>query len=155
MGGDKFDEAITRYIRRQYNLLIGERTAEEIKIAVGSAIREGRPDNPRIDVRGRDLLTGLPKTIVVNSQESFNALEESVETIVGGVKEVLERTPPELSADIFHKGIVMTGGGSLVYGINIRISRETGLSVIVADDPISCVVLGTGKVLERSFNNYK
>ncbi|MDD2233404.1 MAG: rod shape-determining protein MreB [Desulfitobacteriaceae bacterium] len=151
IGGDKFDEAITRFIRRRHNLLIGERTAEAIKIAVGSAIREGRPDNPSIDVRGRDLVTGFPKAVVVNSQECFTALEEYVEVIVGGVKEVLERTPPELSADILHKGIVMTGGGSLVHGIDIRISRETGLSVIVAEDSMSCVVLGTGKVLERSF----
>ena len=151
IGGDKFDESIIRFIRREHNLMIGERTAEEIKIAVGSAIREGRPDNAQIDVRGRDLVTGLPKTIVVNSQECFIALEESVEAIVGGVKEVLERTPPELAADILSKGIVMTGGGSLLHGIDIRISRETGLPVIIAEDPISCVALGTGKVLEGIF----
>ena len=151
VGGDKFDEAIIRFIRREHNLMIGERTAEEIKMAVGSAIREGRPDNAQIDVRGRDLVTGLPKTVVVNSQECFIALEESVEASVGGVKEVLERTPPELSADILNKGIMMTGGGSLIHGIDIRISRETELPVTIADDPISCVALGTGKVLEGIF----
>ena len=151
LGGDKFDEAIIRYIRRQYNLMIGERTAEEIKMTVGSAIREGRPDNAQIDVRGRYLVSGLPKTVIVNSQEIYNAVEELVETIIGGVKEVLERTPPELSSDILDKGIVMTGGGSLIHGIDIRISRETGLPVTVADDPIACVVLGTGLVLKSIF----
>ncbi len=151
VGGDKFDEAIIRHIRREYNLMIGERTAEEVKIAVGSAVPEGRPDHAEIDVRGRDLVTGLPKTINVNSKECYVALEESIEAIVGAVKEVLERTPPELSADILNKGIVMTGGGSLVYGFDTRISRETGLPVTLADDPISCVALGTGKVLEHSF----
>lgn len=151
VGGDKFDEAIIRHIRREYNLMIGERTAEEVKIAVGSAIPEGRQDHAEIDVRGRDLVTGLPKTITVNSKECYLALEESVEAIIGAVKEVLERTPPELSADILNKGIVMTGGGSLIYGFDERISRETGLPVTVADDPISCVALGTGKVLEYSF----
>lgn len=151
VGGDKFDEAIMRHIRREYNLMIGERTAEEIKIAVGSAIREGRSDNAMIDVRGRDLVTGLPKTITVDSKECFAALEESIEAIVAGVKEVLERTPPELSADILNRGIVMTGGGSLIYGFDIRLARETGLPVILAEDPISCVALGTGKVLDGSF----
>ncbi len=151
VGGDKFDEAIMRFVRREHNLMIGERTAEEIKMQVGSAIPEGRPDNAELDVRGRDLVTGLPKTISVNSRECSFALEESVEAIVGAVKEVLERTPPELSADILNKGIVMTGGGSLVYGFDIRLSRETALPVSLAEDPISCVALGTGKVLEGSF----
>jgi rod shape-determining protein MreB len=150
IGGDKFDEAISRYIRRVHNLMIGERTAEEIKIAIGSAIPEGRP-SAEIDVRGRDLITGLPKTIKVNSQECFFALEESVEVIVAGVKEVLELTPPELSSDILDKGIIMTGGGSLMYGFDTRLSRETGLPVSLAEDPISCVALGTGKVLSGSF----
>ncbi|ODA42616.1 rod shape-determining protein MreB [Desulfosporosinus sp. BG] len=150
VGGDKFDEAITRYIRREHNLMIGERTAEEIKMAVGSAIPEGRPA-AIIDVRGRDLITGLPKTVKVNSQECFVALEESIEAIVAGVKEVLERTPPELASDILDKGIIMTGGGSLMYGFDQRISRETGLPVSIAEDPISSVALGTGKVLNGCF----
>ncbi len=151
VGGDKFDEAIIRFVRREHNLMIGERTAEEIKIAVGAAIPEGRPGQAEIDVRGRDLISGLPKTIHVNSQECYQALEESIEAIVAAVKEVLERTPPELSADILNKGIMMTGGGSLVYGFDTRISRETELPVSMAEDPISCVALGTGKVLEGSF----
>ncbi len=146
VGGDKFDEAISRYIRREHNLMIGERTAEEIKIAVGSAVPEGRP-SASIDVRGRDLITGLPKTIKVRSQECFVALEESIDAIVAGVKEVLERTPPELSSDILDKGIIMTGGGAMIYGFDTRLSRETGLPVSLAEDPISCVALGTGKVL--------
>lgn len=150
VGGDKFDEAITRYIRREHNLMIGERTAEEIKMAVGSAIPEGRP-SAIIDVRGRDLITGLPKTVKVNSQECFVALEESIEAIVAGVKEVLERTPPELASDILDKGIIMTGGGALMYGFDQRISRETGLPVSIAEDPISSVALGTGKVLNGCF----
>jgi len=104
-----------------------------------------------IDVRGRDLVTGLPKTIAVSSQACFTALEEATDAVVGGVKEVLERTPPELSADIMNKGIIMTGGGALVYGFDIRLARETGLPVSLADDPISCVALGTGKVLEGDF----
>ena len=151
VGGDKFDESISRYIRREHNLMIGERTAEEIKIAIGAAISEGRPDLSDFDVRGRDLMTGLPKTIKVTSQECFIALEESIETIIAAVKEVLERTPPELSADILEKGIIMTGGGSMIYGLDTRLSRETGLPVSLADDPISCVVLGTGKLLNGCF----
>ncbi|MCO1601533.1 MULTISPECIES: rod shape-determining protein MreB [Desulfosporosinus] len=150
VGGDKFDEAISRYIRREHNLMIGERTAEEIKIAVGSAVSEGRP-SAYIDVRGRDLITGLPKTINVNSQECFVALEESIDAIVAGVKEVLERTPPELSSDILDKGIIMTGGGAMMYGFDTRLSRETGLPVSLAEDPISCVALGTGKVLTGKY----
>jgi len=151
IGGDKFDEAISRYIRREHNLMIGERTAEGIKIAVGSGISEGRPDHTDIDVRGRDLITGLPKTVRVTSQECYIALEESIETIIAAAKEVLERTPPELSADIYEKGIIMTGGGSMMYGLDIRLSRETGLPVSLADDPIACVVLGTGKLLNGCF----
>lgn len=150
-GGDKFDEVISRYVRREHNLMIGERTAEGIKIAVGAAISEGRPDLTDIDVRGRDLMTGLPKTVKVTSQECFIALEESIETIIAAVKEVLERTPPELSADILERGIIMTGGGSMIYGLDTRLSRETGLPVSLADDPISCVVLGTGKLLNGCF----
>ena len=147
VGGDKFDEAIIRYIRREHNLMIGERTAEEIKIAIGSAVQEGRPV-PDYDVRGRNLITGLPKTIKANSRECYAALEESIDAIVVAVKEVLERTPPELSSDILDKGIVMTGGGALMHGFDTRISRETGLPVSLADDPISCVALGTGRLLD-------
>jgi rod shape-determining protein MreB len=150
IGGDKIDEALVRYMRRYYNLMIGERTAEEIKIQIGTAYPPDQK-NVSMDVRGRDLVTGLPKTITVTSKECFIALEESVEAIIGAVKEVLERTPPELSADILNKGIVMTGGGSLVYGFDERLSRETNLPVYVAEDPISCVALGTGKLLDGKF----
>lgn len=146
VGGDKFDEAIIRYIRKEHNLMIGERTAEEIKIKVGSAFPELREDE-YTEVRGRDLLTGLPKTIQFNAFESFEAMREPIAAVVEAVKEVLEKTPPELAADILHQGIVMTGGGSLLHGLADLLSKETGLPVVVADNPISCVALGTGKVL--------
>jgi len=150
VGGDKMDEAIMRFIRREHNLMIGERTAEEIKIEIGCAVPEGRKEKKLWDVKGRDLITGLPKTVTISSQDTYRAMEESIETIIAGVKDVLERTPPELAADIMDKGIVMTGGGSLVDSLGDRISRETGLAVALADNPIHCVALGTGKVL-RSF----
>ncbi|AHF11072.1 MULTISPECIES: rod shape-determining protein MreB [Dehalobacter] len=151
MGGDKLDESIIRFIRREFNLMIGERTAEDIKIKVGCAVQEGKADNTEIDVRGRDLITGLPKTIMVDSKMTYKAMEESLEVIVAGVKDVLERTPPELAADIMNRGIVLTGGGSMVNSLDLRISKETGLIVTLADHPISCVALGTGKVLKNSF----
>lgn len=149
VGGDKFDEAIVRFIRKEYNVMIGDRTAEQIKINIGSALQEGRPSGENIfEVRGRDLVSGLPKTISVSSREVYGALEEPVEAVVSAVKEVLEKTPPELSADILNQGIVMTGGGSLLWGLDVRISRETQLPVQLAEDAVSCVALGTGKVLD-------
>lgn len=148
MGGDRLDESITRYIRKEFNLMVGERTAENIKIKIGCAVPEGKNDRNEIDVRGRDLITGLPKTVTVNSKMTYKAMEESLEVIVSGVKEVLERTPPELAADIMNRGIIMTGGGSMVDSLDVRIARETGLAVTLADSPISCVALGTGKVLD-------
>lgn len=151
VGGDKMDEAVIRFVRREHNLMIGERTAEEIKIRVGCAIPEGRKDNEEIEVKGRDLVTGLPKTIKINSKDTYRAMEEPVEAIVAGVKDVLERTPPELAADIMGKGVILTGGGSMLHSLDIRISKETGLETTLADNPISCVALGTGKLL-RSFN---
>lgn len=149
MGGDKFDEAIIRYIRREYNLLIGEPTAEEIKIKVGTAWVTHENRERSMEVRGRDLLTGLPKNIEISSEESFRALKEPVEAIIGVVKKVLEITPPELAADIVNNGIVMTGGGSLLHGLDILLSQETNLPVHVAEDAISCVAMGTGKALEQ------
>ncbi len=149
VGGDKFDEAIIRYIRREYNLMIGERTAEEIKIRVGTAYVSKENMDRSMEVRGRDLLTGLPKNIQVSSKESFKALQEPVEAIIEGVKKVLEITPPELAADIVNNGIVMTGGGSLLNGLDILLSKETNLPVHVAEDAISCVAMGTGKALEQ------
>jgi rod shape-determining protein MreB len=149
LGGDKFDEAIIRYIRREYNLLIGEPTAEDIKIKIGTAWVTDENRNRSMEVRGRDLLTGLPKNIEINSEVSYKALKEPVEAIIGGVKKVLEITPPELAADIVNNGIVMTGGGSLLHGLDILLSQETNLPVHVAEDAISCVAIGTGKALDQ------
>jgi rod shape-determining protein MreB len=146
IGGDKFDEAIIRYIKKMYNLMIGERTAEEIKIQIGSAYPEG--EGKSMDIRGRDLVTGLPRTIKFTSADSFQALSEPITSIIDGVKSVLERTPPELASDIVDKGVIMTGGGSLLHGFTRLLSEETGIPIHLAEDPLSCVVLGTGKILE-------
>lgn len=147
VGGDKFDDAIIRYIKKMYNLMIGERTAEEIKIQIGSAYPEG--EGKSMEVRGRDLVTGLPRTIRFTSADTFQALSEPITAIIDGVKSVLERTPPELASDIVDKGIVLTGGGALLSGFNRLLAEETGIPVHLADDPMSCVVLGAGKVLEH------
>ncbi|MDD4801784.1 MAG: rod shape-determining protein [Syntrophomonas sp.] len=149
VGGDKFDEAIIRYIRREYNLMIGERTAEELKIKVGSAWLTPENREREISVRGRDLVSGLPKTVVISSAESWEALEEPVYAVIDAVKKVLEITPPELAADIVNNGIVMTGGGSLLDGLDILLSQETQLPVHIAEDAISCVAIGTGKALNE------
>lgn len=149
VGGDKFDEAIVRAIRREYNLMIGERSAEELKINIGTAYPQGLSENRTMEVRGRDLVSGLPKTVTVSSRESYEALAEPVDAVVSAVKEVLEITPPELSADIINKGIVMTGGGALLDGLDILIAKETSLPVYIADDAISCVARGTGKALSQ------
>lgn len=147
VGGDKFDDAIVRYIRREYNLMIGERTAEELKIKAGTAYPAGDRKDVTAEIRGRDLVTGLPKTIKVHSQQVYEALIEPVEAIVSGVKEVLEKTPPELASDIVDKGMVMTGGGALLHGLNSLLEEETELPVHIADDAVSCVAMGTGKAL--------
>lgn len=145
VGGDKFDAALVQYIRRRYNLLIGEQTAEELKINIGTAHPGARRET--MAIRGRDLVTGLPKTVEVTSAETLEAMREPIEAVIGAIKEVLERTPPELAADIVDKGIVMTGGGSLLHGLDLLIQEETGLPVQVAEDPISSVALGTGRAL--------
>lgn len=146
VGGDKFDEAIVRYIRREHNLMIGERTAEELKKEVGSAhpLSKG---NLSMEVRGRDLVSGLPKNVTITARECNIALHEPIEAVVSATKEVLEKTPPELSADIMNKGIIMTGGGAMLHGLDTLISERTGLPVYLADEAISCVALGTGKAL--------
>ncbi len=149
IGGDKFDEAIIRYVRRVYNLMIGDRTAEEIKIRVGTAYVTDDNRNRSMEVRGRDLLTGLPKTISITSAESWEALQEPVEAVIEGVKKVLEITPPELAADIVNNGIVMTGGGSLLDGLDVLLSKETNLPVHIAEEAICCVAMGTGKALHE------
>lgn len=146
VGGDKFDEALVRYIKKEYNIMIGERTAEEIKINVGTAYPSGR--NESMEIRGRDLVSGLPKTMRIGSTETREALAEPISLIIECVKTVLEKTPPELAADIVDRGIVMTGGGSLLHGLDRLISQETGIPTYLADDPLSCVALGTGKALE-------
>ncbi len=147
VGGDKLDEAIVRYIKRVYNLLIGERTAEDVKITIGSAI-PGQKD-ARYSVRGRDLMSGLPKTVEVTSAEISEALAESIESIIATIKAIMEKTPPELAGDIAEKGIVMTGGGALLDSFDILLSRETGVPVTVAEDPVSCVARGAGRALEE------
>ena len=149
VGGDKFDEALIRYIRREYGLMIGERTAEGIKIRIGTAWVTPENRDNCIEVRGRDLVSGLPKTIKISSQESWIALEEPVYAVIDAVKKVLEITPPELAADIVDNGIVMTGGGSLLNGFATLLSVETNLPVYVAEDAISCVAIGTGKALNE------
>ncbi|HWR61426.1 MAG TPA: rod shape-determining protein [Clostridia bacterium] len=147
IAGDKFDEAIVRYMRKKHNIMVGERTAEELKINVGTAFP--REEQIKVEVRGRNLISGLPKTIEVSSDEMLEALSEPVSAIADAVHSVLERTPPELSADISDRGIVMTGGGSLLNGLDKLISKRTGIPVYVAQDAISCVAIGTGKSLEH------
>ncbi|HOJ77169.1 MAG TPA: rod shape-determining protein [Bacillota bacterium] len=153
VAGDEMNEAIIHYIKRNYNLMIGERTAEDIKKEIGSAYPDARTET--MEVRGRDLLTGLPKTIHVSNQEIQEALSEPVSNIVEAVKLTLERTPPELAADILDKGIVMSGGGSLLRGIDRLLSEETGMPVQVAEDPLTCVARGTGIALERNYHDLR
>jgi rod shape-determining protein MreB len=145
LAGNEMDEAITQYIKRKYNLLIGERTAEQIKIEIGSAYPLDEPLS--MEIKGRNLIEGIPKTLVITDDEIRDALSECVGTIVNAVRVALERTPPELSADIVDRGIVLTGGGSLLKNLDKRIREETSLPVTLADDPLSSVVLGTGKML--------
>ena len=146
VAGDDFDEAIVRFMRKKHNLLIGERTAEEIKINVGTVYK--RPENLTMDVRGRNLVTGLPKTVTVTSEETEEAVREPAYQIVDAVHNVLERTPPELAADISDRGIVLTGGGSLIQGLEELIEEKTGINTMTAEDPLTAVAIGTGKYIE-------
>ena len=147
LGGDKFDEAIIKYIKKEYNVLIGERSAERLKIEIGTAVKE---DEPRtMNISGRNLVKGLPVTITVNSNEILDALNPCVEQIVAATKNLLEKTPPELAADISDKGIYMTGGGSLLNGLDKLIQEKTGINIMIAQDAVSCVALGTGKALNN------
>ena len=146
VAGDDFDEAILRYMRKNHNLLIGERTAEDIKINIGCASK--RPENVTMEVRGRNLVTALPKTVVVSSDEIMEALLEPAMMIVNAVHNVLERTPPELAADIYERGIVMTGGGSLLYGLDKLMQEKTGSNTMLAEDPLTAVAIGTGKFID-------
>ena len=147
VAGDKFDEAIMDYIKKEFNLMIGERTAENIKMEVGAAFPEAR--HSKMNIRGRDLLTGLPKNIEVTTEQVSKALEPSVVQIVDCVKEVLEKCPPELASDIMDHGIILTGGGAMLYGLDELIRKETQISTSLAEDPLSCVALGTGRALEN------
>ena len=145
IAGNKMDEDIVQYIKRKYNLLVGERTAEEIKINIGSAFP--LEEELTMEIKGRDLVEGIPKTLVISDEEIREALSETVSNIIEAVRVALEQTPPELSADIVDKGIVLTGGGSLLKNLDKRLREETGLPVSMADDPLASVVLGTGKML--------
>ena len=147
MAGDKFDEAIIKYMRKVHKLYIGERTAEELKLTIGTAFP--REEVITKECRGRDLVTGLPKSVDVTSDEMMEALEEPLHEICEAVHNVLERTPPELAADISNAGIIITGGGALMHGIDKRIEDRTGINVIIAEDPMSCVAVGTGKALDE------
>ncbi|GIN55926.1 rod shape-determining protein [Lederbergia ruris] len=145
--GDNFDESIIAYIRKKYNLLIGDRTAEAIKVEIGSAGEvEGLAP---MEIRGRDLLTGLPKTIEISAEEISGALSDTVTAIVDAVKNTLEKTPPELAADIMDRGIVLTGGGALLHNLDKVMSKETEMPVLIADEPLDCVAIGTGKALDH------
>jgi rod shape-determining protein MreB len=147
IAGDEMDEAIVNYVKRKYNLLIGERTAEQIKIEIGSAFPlETRQS---IDVKGRDLVAGIPRTQSISDSEIREAMLEPVNAIIDTIKIALERTPPELAADIVDKGIVLAGGGALLRGLDALIREETGLPITIAEDPLTCVVIGTGKVLDE------
>lgn len=146
LAGDKFDEAIVRYMRKKHNLLVGERTAEELKINIGAAFP--RKETIFMEVTGRNLVSGLPKTVNVGSDEMIEALDEPVQSILEAVHDVLERTPPEISSDIFDRGIVMTGGGALLYGLDMRIQQYTRVPCFIAEDAVSCVAIGTGRALE-------
>lgn len=148
IGGDEMDSSIIQYIKREYNLLIGERTAEEIKITIGTAIADLGKEKS-MDIRGRDLVSGLPKTVRIVSSEICGALSEPVQKIVDAVKSTLEKTPPELAADVMDHGIMMTGGGSLLTSLDKLLSRETGMPVLVSEDALSCVGEGTGRSLEN------
>jgi rod shape-determining protein MreB and related proteins len=147
VGGDELDASIIAYVKKEYGLMLGERTAEEIKMAIGSAFPV--PDEPHAEIRGRDLVSGLPKTIVVSAEEVRRATEEPVNTIVDAVKTTLDKCPPELSGDIMDRGIVVTGGGALLIGMDERLRHETGMPIRITDDPLNSVALGAGKCVEE------
>ncbi|HEX9890801.1 MAG TPA: rod shape-determining protein [Actinomycetota bacterium] len=147
VGGDELDEAIIQYVKKEYSLLLGERTAEALKLAIGSAFPT--PDEMIAEIKGRDLVTGLPKTIHVSAEEIRKGMEEPVNAIIDAVKNTLDRCPPELAADIMDKGVVLTGGGALLKGLDERLKHETGMPIHIAEDPLYCVAVGSGKCLEE------
>lgn len=147
IGGDELDDSIIQFIKKEYSLMLGERTSEEIKLQIGSAFP--LPDEPRAEIKGRDLVTGLPRTITVSSDEIRRAIDEPVTSIVDAVKSALDKTPPELAADIMDRGIVLTGGGALLKGLDERLKHETGMPIHIAENPLFAVVLGAGRCLEE------
>jgi len=147
IGGDELDESIINYVKKEYSLMLGERTSEEIKMAIASAFP--MPEETNAEVRGRDLVTGLPKTIVISAEEIRRAIEEPVNQIVDAVKNTLDKCPPELAADIMDKGIVLAGGGSMLKGLDERLKHETGMPIHIAEDPLFAVAIGSGKCLEE------
>ena len=149
VGGDKMDDAIMAYIKRRYNLMIGDTTSEQIKIELGSAFSPGTPEKRVMDIKGRDLISGIPKTITINEDEIREALSEPINIIMDTIKVALENTPPELAADIVDRGIVLAGGGALLRGLDSLIKQETGLPVIIAENPLKAVVMGVGKMLDE------
>ncbi|MGL5346075.1 MAG: rod shape-determining protein [Peptostreptococcaceae bacterium] len=146
IGGDEFDESIVSYVKKEYNLMIGERTAEDVKINIGSTFKDDQESN--MQIRGRDLISGLPKTIEISSTEVREALREPITSIVDAIKSTLEKTPPELASDIMENGIMLTGGGALLRGLDKLVKQETGMPVQIAENPLDCVALGTGKSVE-------
>lgn len=146
LGGDELDEAIVNYVKKEYSLMIGERTAEDVKIKIGSAYKEG--DEVEMEIRGRDMISGLPKTMQISSGEVRDALRDPVNSIVDGIKSTLEKTPPELASDIMENGIMLTGGGALLKGLDKLVKEETGMPVKIAENPLDCVAVGTGKSVE-------
>jgi rod shape-determining protein MreB len=145
-GGDELDQAVIAYVKKEYSLLLGERTAEEIKVLIGSAFPS--PEEPQAEIRGRDLVSGLPKTIVVTAEEIRKAIEEPVGAIVDAVKTTLDTCPPELAGDVMDRGIMLAGGGALLRGLDERLRHETGMPVHIADNPLHSVVLGSGRCVE-------
>jgi len=147
VGGDELDEAIINYVKNEYSLLLGERTSEDIKMRVGSAFP--LPNESEAELRGRDLVTGLPRTVILPAEEIRKALEEPIQAIINAVKSTLDRTPPELSSDIMDQGIMLTGGGALLRGLDERLRHETGMPIVIAENPLNCVVLGSGRTIEE------
>ena len=147
IGGDELDEAVMAWVGKEYNLMLGERTSEQVKMAIGSAFPF--PDEPSAEVRGRDLVSGLPKTVILSAADVREAIEEPVQQVVDAVKFALDKTPPELAADIMDRGIVLTGGGALLRGLDRRLANETGMPIVTADKPLQSVVMGSGACLEE------
>ncbi|NBV27326.1 MAG: rod shape-determining protein, partial [Actinobacteria bacterium] len=147
VGGDELDEAIVDYVKKTFRLALGERTAEELKIQLGSAFP--LQEELRAEIRGRDLVTGLPKTVSISTEQIREAISEPVQAIVDAVKVTLDRTPPELAADLMERGIVLTGGGALLHGLDARLQSETNMPIVIAPDPLNCVAIGSGRCLEE------